>query len=67
VATDPAREVGLAAAWDDALDAAAAVTGGMLVVVGALVPFLVLGGAGLLVWRLVVRHRRRVPPAPAAG
>jgi hypothetical protein len=67
VPADPAREGGLAAAWDDALDAAAAVTGGMLVVVGALLPFLVLGGAGLLVWRLVVRHRRRVPAAPATG
>jgi hypothetical protein len=53
-------------AWDDAVDALVAVTGGMLVVVGALLPFLVLGGAGLLVWRLVVRHRRR-PAAPAAG
>jgi hypothetical protein len=56
-----------AGAWDDAVDALLAVTGGMLVVVGALLPFLVLGGAGLLVWRLVLRHRRRVPPAPAAG
>jgi hypothetical protein len=58
---------GLAGAWDDALDASVAVIGGVLVVLGALLPLLVLVGLGLLVWRLVARSRRPRPAAPAAG
>jgi hypothetical protein len=57
----------LSGAWHDAIDAAAAVTGGVLIVVGALLPILVLAGLGVLAWRLVQRHRRGRPVAPAAG
>jgi hypothetical protein len=65
---EPERAGGMAAAWDDAVDAAVAVTGGILVVLGALVPLLVLAGLGLLAWRVWVRRQRRAhPPVPAAG
>ncbi len=55
-------------AWSDAVDAAAAVTGGVLIVLGALLPIAALAGLGAFGWRLVRRGRRRAhPPAPAAG
>lgn len=58
----------LATAWDDAVDALLAVTGGVLVVLGALLPVLLIGGVGFFVWRMVQRRQRRShPPAPAAG
>ena len=58
----------LGTAWDDAVDAAAAVTGGVLIVLGALLPIVVLGGLGVLVWRIVARRQRRGRPvAPATG
>jgi hypothetical protein len=65
---EPQPAGGMTAAWDDAVDAAVAVTGGILVVLGALVPLLALAGIGLVAWRAWVRRQRRVhPPAPAAG
>jgi hypothetical protein len=56
----------LGSAWADGVDAALAVTGGTLVVLGALLPILVIAGLGILVWRVVVRRQRRAnAPAPA--
>ena len=49
-------------AWDDAVDAAAAVTGGVLIVLGALLPIVVIGGAG----RGGLAHRGAPPAAGAA-
>jgi hypothetical protein len=60
---EPERAGGMAAAWNDAVDAAVAVTGGILVVLGALLPLLALTGLALLAWRLWVRTRR----APTLG
>jgi hypothetical protein len=58
----------LASAWSDAVDALLAVTGGVLIVLGALLPILLIGGAGVLVWRVVGRRQRRArTAAPAAG
>ncbi len=53
----------LGSAWADGVDAALAVTGGTLIVLGALLPILVLGGAGVVGWRLVARRQRRAHPA----
>lgn len=58
----------LGGAWRDAVDAAAAVTGGVLIVLGALLPIVVLGGVGVVVWRVVQRRQQRGRPvAPATG
>lgn len=57
---------GLSSAWADGVDAALAVTGGTLTVLGALLPLLVLAGVGVLGWRLAARRRRAKSVAPAA-
>ena len=53
----------LGSAWADGVDAALAVTSGTLIVLGALLPILLLGGAGVLGWRVVGRRQRRAHPA----
>lgn len=64
----PESSTTLGTAWDDGVDAALAVTGGTLIVLGALLPILLIGGAGVLVWRVVARRQRRErAPVPAAG
>jgi hypothetical protein len=57
----------LESAWADGVDAAIAVIGGTLVVLGALLPLLVLGGLGALAWRVAARRRRPRPSTPAAA
>lgn len=55
---------GLARAWEGAVDGFQQVVGGLVVAVGWLAPFVLLGLAGLFV--LKVRSRSRVAPAPEA-
>jgi hypothetical protein len=49
---------GLGQAWQDAVDALVAVVGGMIIVAGAVLPFVVLGLLGLLAWRALRRRPR---------
>ena len=65
VVSRPEPRTGLARSWDRALDAAVAVIGGTVVVLGIVVPLAVLALLGWAGWRLA--HRRRpVAPTPAA-
>lgn len=64
-AGNPESSTTLGTAWNDGVDAALAVTGGTLVVLGALLPILLIGGAGLLVWRVIARRQRRERAAVA--
>jgi hypothetical protein len=57
----------LTAAWNDAADAALAVAGGVLVVLGALLPIVLLAGLAALAWRVVVRVRRPRGPQEPVG
>jgi hypothetical protein len=63
VAPNPESPTTISTAWDDAVDAALAVTGGTLIVLGALLPIALMAGAGFLVWRVVVRRQRRAATA----
>ena len=58
-AGNPESSTTLGSAWDDGVDAALAVTGGTLIVLGALLPILLIGGAGVLGWRVVTCRQRR--------
>lgn len=53
----------LGRAWSDAVDAMVAVLGGMIVVAGAVLPFVLLAGLGVLGWRAL----RRRPHLDGAG
>lgn len=64
VATKPAGESTLAKAWSRALAASASVVGGMLLVLGVLVPIAVVAVLLALLARLIV-HRDRRRPEPA--
>ncbi len=59
VAGHPESSTTLSSAVADGVDAALAVTRGTLIVIGALLPLLLLGGVGVLVWRVVGRRPRR--------
>jgi hypothetical protein len=59
----PQPATGLAHSWDRAWDGAIAVVGGMVIVVGYLLPLALLALLGWVVWRLTQRRR----PAPAAS
>ena len=65
-AGNPESPTTLGTAWDDGVDAALAVTGGTLIVLGALLPILLLGGAAVLGWRVVTRRQRRTGSAAPA-
>ncbi len=65
-AGNPESPTTLGTAWDDGVDAALAVTSGTLIVLGALLPILLLGGAGVLGWRVVTRRQRRTGSAAPA-
>lgn len=65
-AGNPESPTTLGTAWDDGVDAALAVTGGTLIVLGALLPIVLLGGAGVLGWRVVTRRQRRTGSAAPA-
>jgi hypothetical protein len=59
----PEEPTTIGTAWNDAVDAALAVTGGTLIVLGALLPIVLMGGAAVLVWRVVARRQRRAAAA----
>lgn len=64
-ASEPAED-GLADRARQAVDAAVAVVGGLMLVAGALLPLVPLALLGWLSWRFAVRRRAR-PAAPAAS
>jgi hypothetical protein len=68
VATRPAPEPekGLAHSWDQAWDAALAVIGGMVIVMGVLVPVALLALIGWGLWRLSTGRRRAPATTPAS-
>lgn len=65
-AGSPESSTTLGSAWNDGVDAALAVTGGTLIVLGALLPILLIAGVGLLGWRVVARRQRRTGRAAPA-
>ena len=60
-----AQDRSFAAATSDALDVMVAVAGGIVIVLGAVVPFAVLGLLGLATWGAVRRRRLRLGPVDA--
>jgi hypothetical protein len=66
VAPTPAEDrSSLGQAWTDAVDVMVAVAGGIVIVIGALVPFAVLALLGLAVWAAVRRRRPHLGAADA--
>jgi hypothetical protein len=62
----PEPETGLAHSWDQAWDAALAVIGGMVIVMGVLVPLVLLALIGWGLWRLSAGRRRAPATTPAS-
>jgi hypothetical protein len=63
---DPQPATGLAHSWDRAWDAALAVIGGMVIVMGVLVPLALLALIGWGLWRLSAGRRRAPAATPAS-